>query len=76
MTTHDHDSSTPLSADEIEADIEATRERLGATIDELGDKMNVKKQARAHQQGLSVAGGVAGAVVLLVVGLVVWRRRR
>lgn len=70
------DRERPIDADELQADIEATRERLGATVEELGDKMDVKKQAKAHQQELSVAGGVAGAVVLLVIGLVIWRRRR
>ncbi|WP_235736139.1 DUF3618 domain-containing protein [Nocardioides alcanivorans] len=64
---------TGESQDEIQQDIEATRERLGETIDQLGEKFDVKKQARAHQQQLGIT---AGAVVLLAVALVVWRRTR
>jgi hypothetical protein len=45
------ESSTPpppppdASADEIEADIAATRERLAESVDALADKVNVKAQA-------------------------------
>ena len=34
------------SADEIEADIAATRERLAASVDALADKVNVKARAQ------------------------------
>ncbi len=65
----------------IEADLEQTRQRLGETIDALGDKLDVRSRAtrRAREVGdergteLAVAAGV---VVALVVVWVVRRRRR
>jgi hypothetical protein len=36
-----------MTADEIQQEIEQTRERLGATVDELAAKANVKSRARA-----------------------------
>ncbi|ANH38151.1 hypothetical protein I601_1720 [Nocardioides dokdonensis FR1436] len=72
------DKQTP---EQIEAEIERTRERLGETIEALGAKADVKGRA-AHrarsvreQHGTALVAGAAGAVVLAV-GLVLWRRRR
>lgn len=75
-------SSTDLST--LESEIEATRERLGATIDQLVYRASPKTIARRRvaavrgffvdEQGsprqeniAKVAGGVVGAVVLIVV---------
>lgn len=76
--------STPA---EIEADIERQREQLADTVDALQHKLDVKSRAQdrvAHLRDRAttadgkprpeVAAG-AVAVVALVVGLVVWRRR-
>ncbi|NYG57155.1 hypothetical protein BJ980_000078 [Nocardioides daedukensis] len=55
----------------LQRDIEDTRERLGDTLDQLSDKLNAKKQARAHAKTLALAG----SVVVVLTALVVWRRR-
>ena len=74
--------------DEIERDIEATRERLAATVDELATRVkpkNLARQAgeRARAQVVDETGAwrtdrvaaLAGVLVLLA-GLVLLRRRR
>ena len=38
---------TPVSAEEIQREIEQTRQRLGETVDELAAKVDVKTRARA-----------------------------
>ena len=72
----------------IQAGIEATRARLGETIDELGARLDVRAHARekafvardtvveTYRENPPVV--VAGALALagLVAGLVVWRRKR
>jgi len=70
----------------IRADIERTRENLAETVDLLHAKLDVKSQAKAkftqvRAQATTDSGKprpevIAGAVgvVLLVVGLVWWRR--
>lgn len=78
----------PNDPDQIKAEIEATREQLSRTVDELSARLDV--QARAKESAarakdtavetyresppLVIAGTVA--LVGLVVGLVVWRRKR
>jgi len=80
------DTPTTGTAD-IEADIEAQREHLADTVDQLAHKLDVKAQAkeRASQvkdRATTDAGGprpeLVGALVglVLVAGLVVWWRRR
>jgi len=82
-TTRPTSSSDP---DAIRADIERTREELAETVDALHAKLDVKTQAkerfgRAKDRVTTDAGrprpelvaGVLGAV-LLVAGLVPWRR--
>ncbi|MBD8868406.1 DUF3618 domain-containing protein [Nocardioides donggukensis] len=78
----------PRTPAEIEADIERQREQLAETVDALHDRLDVKGRARDKaaevRHRATTDGGsprpelVAGAVgvVVLVVGLVVWRRRR
>ncbi len=80
------DTPTTGTAD-IEADIEAQREHLADTVDQLAHKLDVKAQAkeRASQvkdRATTDAGRprpeLLGALVglVLVAGLVVWWRRR
>ena len=69
------------SPDELEAQIEQTREELAATVDEIGHKVadlresvrpaNVVRRPRV-QQALAGAAGAFGVVALLKL----WRRRR
>lgn len=74
--------------EEIEADIEATRERLGETVDALTQRMDVKARVKhkadetkqkalnaKDQAGPALPIGAAFAVAL-VIALVVWRKRR
>lgn len=79
--------STPDSSpDAIREDIERTRNELAGTVDALQAKLDVKSQAkarvaRARERATTDSGrprpelvaGVVGAV-LLVVGLVLWRK--
>jgi hypothetical protein len=59
------------SQQQLEAEIEAQRDQLADTIDQLAAKLDVKSQARAHRTQLLAAGAV---VVALVVARVVWKR--
>lgn len=67
--------------EEIEADIEATREQLAETVSALGEKLDVKSRAKdsAHRATASAKANpwvpAAGAAVL-VLGVVLWRRSR
>ena len=75
------------SPEQIEADIARQREELAATVSQLEAKLDVKARARAKAAELkaraTTADGkprpellaAAGAVVVAVVGLTVWRRR-
>jgi len=60
MTTPvDPDASEPgtgLSADELQADIERTREQLGNTVDALSEKLDVKAQTRHKVEDLKQGG--------------------
>jgi hypothetical protein len=72
----------------IQAEIEATRARLGQTVDELGARLDVRAHARekayvardtvveTYRESPPVVVGGALVLVGLVAGLVVWRRKR
>ena len=72
----------------IEADIVATREQLGRTVDELAARLDVPSRAKERvlrSRDLAVETyresppAVLGAVAVLlavVVGIVVWRKKR
>ena len=72
----------------IQAEIEATRERLGQTVDELHARLDVRSRAResayrardtaveTYRESPPVVIGGALALVGLVTVLVVWRRKR
>ena len=77
--------TTPNDPDAIKAEIEATREQLGRTVDELSHRLDVPERAkegayRARDTAVetyrenppAVIGAGAGVVTLL--GLLVWRR--
>ncbi|HET7327576.1 MAG TPA: DUF3618 domain-containing protein [Nocardioidaceae bacterium] len=71
-------------AEELERDIERTREDLGRTVDALAAKADVKTRVQQRiaeldrqRPGVLYGGtGAALAVVALVIGLTVRRRRR
>ena len=77
-------SSDPAT---IQAEIEATRARLGQTVDEIGARLDVRAHARekafvardtvveTYRESPPVVLG-ALALVGVVAGLVVWRRKR
>jgi LPXTG-motif cell wall-anchored protein len=72
----------------IQAEIEATRARLGQTMDQLGARLDVRAHARerayvardivveTYRESPPVVIGGALALVGLVAGLLVWRRKR
>ena len=72
----------------IQAEIEATRARLGQTVDEIGARLDVRAHARekafvardvvveTYRESPPVVIGGALALVGVVAGLVVWRRKR
>lgn len=62
--------------EQIEAEIEAQRQQLAATVDELTHKLDVKDRmttdsGRPRPEVLAVAG----AALVAVVAVVLWRRR-
>ena len=83
--------SKPTPAD-IQAEIDATRERLGETVDQLAARLDVPARTRArvtesalrardtavetYRESPPAVLGAAAALVSAVVGVVVWRRKR
>jgi MYXO-CTERM domain-containing protein len=76
----------PTTPDEIEADIARQRDELAATVTQLQAKLDVKSRARHKvvdlKERTTTADGkprpdltVAVAAIVLVAGLLVWRRR-
>jgi ElaB/YqjD/DUF883 family membrane-anchored ribosome-binding protein len=80
--------SDPTDPDRIKADIEATREQLGRTVDELSSRLDVPARARenaarakdtaveTYRESPPMVIGAGLALVGLVLGLMVLRRRR
>lgn len=74
--------------DAIRADIEATRERLGRTVDELAHRLDMPSRAKeralrtrdtaveTYRESPPAVLGAAVVLVALVVGIVVWRKKR
>ena len=83
MTTPD-----PNDPDRIKAEIEATREQLSRTVDELSARLDVPARAKesaarakdtaveTYRESPPLVIGAAVALVGLVVGLVILRRKR
>jgi hypothetical protein len=80
-------SDTTTSTTELEAEIEAQRERLADTVDRLGHKLDLKAQAKERaaqvRDRATTASGkprpelvALGVSVLVLGGLLVWWRRR
>jgi hypothetical protein len=79
--------STP-TREQLEADIAATREQLGETVESLGHKMDVKGRARDSASAAAdrvkghvtsrpaVPIGLVVAAVAVGAAVVLWRRRR
>jgi hypothetical protein len=83
------DGGTSMTTQELEQEIERTREHLGGTIDELAGKADMRARARARaaevkaraqdavqSQVLQRRWPVAVAVGVLIAGSVIIRRRR
>jgi ElaB/YqjD/DUF883 family membrane-anchored ribosome-binding protein len=81
-------AADPGDPDQIKAEIDATREQLSRTVDELSSRLDVPARAREsaarardtvvetyRESPPMVMGGVV-ALVGLVVGLVILRRKR
>ncbi|GAA0611091.1 hypothetical protein GCM10009547_11410 [Sporichthya brevicatena] len=61
------ESAEPQTIDEIEAEIEATREELGATVDELSHRLDVKGRAQDKVSDIKVAASEKAGDVKTVV---------
>jgi hypothetical protein len=78
----------PADPDAIRADIEATREQLGRTVDELAHRLDVPTRAKeralltrdtaveTYRESPPVVIGAVAALVAVVVAVVVWRKKR
>jgi hypothetical protein len=82
------DVKGPTDPDAIKAEIEATREQLGRTVDELSHRLDVPARAKesafrardtaveTYRESPPAVIGAGLALVAVVVGVVVWRRKR
>jgi hypothetical protein len=69
-------SGTHLTPDELAAQIETQREHLAETVDQLAHKLDVKAQATARMRRIRPQHVAAFVAAALVVGSLVWWRRR
>jgi Protein of unknown function (DUF3618) len=72
----------------IKAEIEATREQLGRTVDELAARLDLPSRAKerflrsrdivveTYRESPPAVLGAAGVLVGVIAGIVVWRRNR
>jgi len=76
--------SLPVNQDELVADIDRTRAELAQTIDAITDRVSPKKNVeravdqireRVSQIDPIVVAAAAGAVVIGLTVLILWRRR-
>ena len=77
----------PTDPDAIKAEIEATREELGRTVDELAHRLDVPGRAKenalrardtaveTYRESPPIVLGAA-ALVAVLVAVVVWRKKR
>ncbi len=72
MGSHEATGVDAVDQAQLQHDIEVARAHLGHTVEQLGQKLDVKRQARLHRDQLMVAGAVVAAAVVLLV----WRRGR
>jgi hypothetical protein len=82
------DASRPADPEAIKADIEATREQLGRTVDQLAARLDVPSRAKerllrtrdtaveTYRESPPAVLGAAVVLVVIVVGIVVWRNKR
>ena len=82
------DAGGPADPDAIRADIEATREQLGRTVDELAHRLDVPTRAKeralrirdtaveTYRESPPAVLGAAAALIVTVVAIVVWRTKR
>jgi uncharacterized protein DUF3618 len=82
------DQKRPGDPDTIKAEIEATREQLGRTVDELSHRLDVPARAKesayrardtaveTYRESPPVVLGAGLALVGVVVAVIVWRRKR
>jgi hypothetical protein len=81
-------STGPKDPEAIQAEIEATRERLGRTVEELTHRLDVPAQARerayrvrdtaveTYRESPPAVIGAGLVLVGLVGAVIAWRRRR
>ena len=87
MTAAGPSGSGAGDPDAIKAEIDATREQLGRTVDEIAARLDVRSRAEekllrardtvveTYRESPPVALGVM-ALLVTVVGVVIWRRKR
>ncbi len=68
-------SGTHLTPEELEAQIEAQREHLADTVDQLAHKLDVKAQLRSRMQRISPVHVAAALGAFVAVGGLVWWRK-
>ena len=78
----------PADPDAIKAEIDATRAQLGRTVDELSHRLDVPSRAReraarakdtaveTYRESPPVVAGAGLGLVALVVGVIIWRKKR
>jgi ElaB/YqjD/DUF883 family membrane-anchored ribosome-binding protein len=84
----DANDAAATDPDAIRAEIEATREQLGRTVDELSNRLDVPARTRervartkdtaveTYRESPPVVIGAGVALIGLVIGMIVLRRRR